>query len=171
MAPALFKQDSVSRSEDRERPPPPAAVRSADRPGRGRGAAEAASVSVLGPGLTIVGDVKGHGTVQLEGRVEGTLVVEGQLTIAGRGSVRGNVTADQVVVGGEVEGTLVARETAKLKSGCRVTADVQALRLELEEGGTLNGRVEMKGAAGQARQRGAGSSSKDEEREKASDAA
>lgn len=140
MSPGLFKQDTEERAPSSARPTP----RSVDRAGR-RDSSDS-SLSVLGPGLEIVGDVKARGTVQLEGRVEGTLQVDGQLTVSSRGSVEGEVTADEIVVGGRVEGTLLARKVARLREGCRVRADVRSPRLELAEGGLLQGRVEMKDA-------------------------
>lgn len=151
MSPGLFKQDA----EERGTPSPTRSIpRSDDRPGRRD--VSGSSLSVLGPGLEITGDVKARGAVQLEGRVDGTLQVEGQLTISSRGSVEGEVTADEIVVGGRVDGSLVAREVARLRDGCRVVADVRAPRLELEDGGLLQGRVEMKGAGEGARRTSSG---------------
>lgn len=140
MSPGLFKQDAEERSAPPTARPTPRPV---DRQGR-RDSTES-SLSVLGPGLEIVGDVKARGTVQLEGRVEGTLDVEGQLTVSRRGSIDGDVTADEIVVGGRIDGSVVARDVARLHDGCRVRADVKASRLELQEGGILQGRVDMQG--------------------------
>ncbi|MGH7539441.1 MAG: hypothetical protein ACRELC_00410, partial [Gemmatimonadota bacterium] len=64
MAPGLFKQDSPTTPDARDRSGTnPAAPRGPDRSARLRSSGGEESLSVLGPGLTITGDVKARGTV------------------------------------------------------------------------------------------------------------
>jgi cytoskeletal protein CcmA (bactofilin family) len=102
--------------------------------GRGQGSSAATgssgsqTVSVLGGGMTVTGDVTGDGELRIEGRVEG------------------GIEAGEVVASGKVSGKISAKGAVRLKKGCKVDADVQAAAVELEEGGILNGRIEMKSA-------------------------
>lgn len=153
MGSALFKQqtaqaatkgpekketgDGANPSEPRLRARPP------DRAGDDAGAA-----SVLGPGTTVVGRINSQGDLQLEGRVEGTISTRGRVLISDRGSVEGDIDAGEIVVSGVVQGKLAAREVVRLRSGCRVTGELRSPAVELEEGGVLDGRVEMSGSGG-----------------------
>ena len=141
MSPSLFKQDTP------QEPPRDAAVRpdtsaSIDR-SRRRRADEPASLSVIGPGMEVVGEVRGRGDAQIEGRIQGRLDFEGQVRVSGCGRVEGDVVVGRLVVAGEVEGSITAYESAELLEGCRVDADIHSPKVILASGGILNGRVDM----------------------------
>ncbi len=142
MAPGLFKQDVPSPEESRDGTGGSDLPTPIDR-GRRRRADEPASLSVIGPGMEIVGEVRGRGDVQVEGRIEGKIELDGQVRVSSRGRLAGDVVVDRLVVAGEVEGSITARDSTELLEGCRVDADVQSPRLVLASGGVLNGRIDM----------------------------
>ncbi len=145
MSPSLFKQDSSdanAQTPTRERTSIDPAERS-----RRKTRDQHATISVLGVGIEVNGEIKARGDIQIEGRVKGNLSVEGQVSIASGGTVEGDVSADRVIVAGHVEGSIDARESARLVEGAQVDADISSPRLELEDGATLNGRVDMGGQA------------------------
>lgn len=151
MAPSLFRQDVPGPDEDA-----PAADSKKDSDvepqrhdrSRGRRDRDSSTVSVLGPGLTVEGEIKSNGDVRIEGKLDGNLSCEGQVNVTSTGVIEGDLTADRLVVAGKVKGSLTAGDSARLVSGCRVEADVRSPRLELEDGAMLNGRVDMGGSAG-----------------------
>ena len=120
--------------------------------GRGQGSSAATgssgsqTVSVLGGGMTVTGDVTGDGELRIEGRVEGSVKTNGRVIVESSGQVEGGIEAGEVVASGKVSGKISAKGAVRLKKGCKVDADVQAAAVELEEGGILNGRIEMKSA-------------------------
>jgi len=145
MSPSLFKQDAPNpeakaRTPSQGRP----TIDPVDKPRR-RQRDQHATISVLGVGIEVEGRIKARGDIQIEGRVKGDLSVEGQVSIASGGVVEGDVSADRVIVAGRVDGSIEARESARLVEGAQVDADVNSPRLELEDGATLNGRVDMGG--------------------------
>lgn len=107
--------------------------------------ARAESTSIIGRGTEIVGELSGRGQLRVEGRIEGTVRVEGEVQIADGGEVDGRIEADRVVAGGSVSGAIAARESVRLEEGCQVDADVFSPVLQLQEGGVMNGRVDMTG--------------------------
>jgi cytoskeletal protein CcmA (bactofilin family) len=123
-----------------------------ERFGRGQGfirtagAAQSRTVSVLGGGMTVTGDVTGEGELRIEGRVEGSVKTNGRVIVESTGEVEGGIEAGEVVASGKVSGKITAKGAVRLKNGCKVEADVHAPTIELEEGGTVNGRLEMKTA-------------------------
>lgn len=104
------------------------------------------TVSVLGGGMTVTGDVTGEGEFRIEGRVEGSVTTTGRVVVDASGEVEGGIEAQEVVASGKIFGNIKARDVVRLKNGCQVEADVQAPVIELEEGGTVNGRLDMKGS-------------------------
>ena len=100
---------------------------------------------MFGAGLVVEGEVTSHGDITIEGRLTGNILVEGQVSVAAQGVVEGDVNAQRVVVAGRVAGTIHASEGTRLVAGAKVDADVSSPRLELEDGATLNGRIDMGG--------------------------
>ena len=110
-----------------------------------RGTGGEASMSLIGPGTTIVGDVTTDGTVRVEGRIEGT-VRAGKTVIVGKsGEVVGDVLTQDAVIGGRVRGTVVAESRLELQATCDIEGNIRARtqHLVLEEGARFNGQVQM----------------------------
>lgn len=100
-------------------------------------------MSIVGPGMKIVGDCHTDGTVRIEGAIEGT-VRAGKAVVVGKdGTVDGDIYTQDAVISGKVLGALVAESRLELQSSCHVEGSVRARRLHLEEGAILNGTVEM----------------------------
>lgn len=102
------------------------------------------TVSVLGGGMTVTGDVTGDGELRIEGHVEGSVKTNGRVIVEASGQVEGGIEAEEVVASGKVSGKITAKGAVRLKNGCRVDADIEASVIELEEGGVINGRLQMK---------------------------
>lgn len=100
-------------------------------------------ISIIGPGMRIVGECTTEGTVRIEGSVEGT-VRAGKAVVVGReGVVKGEIYTQDAVIGGTVSGLLVAESRLELQETSRLEGDVHARRLRLEEGAVLDGQVHM----------------------------
>lgn len=102
-----------------------------------------AVISIIGPGMKVVGDCETDGTVRVEGTVEGSVKAGKAVVIGRQGLVAGNVTTQDAVVSGRVEGTLVAASRLELQATCHIEGEVHTRRMQLEEGAVLNGRVHM----------------------------
>jgi cytoskeletal protein CcmA (bactofilin family) len=101
------------------------------------------TVSVLGGGMKVTGDVSGEGELRIEGRVEGSVTTDGRVIVEASGEVVGDIEAAEVVASGKVSGKITASGAVRLESGCQVEADVEAARISLEEGGIVNGTFKM----------------------------
>lgn len=112
--------------------------------GRAVGGGEA-SMSIIGPGMNIVGDLVTDGTVRVEGRIEGT-VRAGKAVIVGKGGeVVGDVLTQDAVIGGTVRGTVVAESRLELQATSDIEGQIRArsAHLMLEEGARFNGQIQM----------------------------
>ena len=109
----------------------------------GNGAPPESVISIIGPGMKVVGDCETDGTIRIEGTEEGS-VRAGKAVVVGKdGVVSGDIATQDAVVSGTVIGTLVAESRLELQATCRIEGDVRARRMQLEEGAILNGTVHM----------------------------
>jgi len=100
-------------------------------------------ISIIGPGMTIVGDCETDGTVRVEGSIKGSIKAGKAIVIGKQGVVIGDVFTQDAVVSGRVEGSLVAASRLELQATCHIEGEVHTLRMQLEEGAVLNGSVHM----------------------------
>jgi cytoskeletal protein CcmA (bactofilin family) len=127
---SMFKK---SRDEQRT-------VEMKDRPQAATGSNDGV-ISIVGSGMKVNGDVETEGTIRIEGRVEGT-VRAGKAVVVGKdGKIKGDIFTQDAVVGGEVNGTIVAESRIELQATCVVDGEIRARRIQLDEGGRVNGRV------------------------------
>jgi cytoskeletal protein CcmA (bactofilin family) len=110
--------------------------------------AEVSSISLIGPGMHVVGDIVTEGEVRVEGRIHGTLRAGRSVFVGKEGEILGDVTSDAAVIGGRVRGTVTA-ERLTLQSTCEIEGEIrtQPHNLVLEEGAQFNGQVRMMDAA------------------------
>ena len=100
-------------------------------------------ISIIGPGMKIVGDCETDGTVRVEGLVEGS-VKAGKAVVVGKdGKVDGTVDTQDAVISGAVAGTVTAESRLELQASARIDGDIYARRMQLEEGALVNGQVHM----------------------------
>ena len=105
-------------------------------------AAEAA-LSIISAGMRITGDIETSGTLKIDGRIEGSVVGARQVLLGRNGSVHGNVHAGEVVIGGLVDGAIVAGERLELQGSAVVTGDIDTKSIVVLEGARINGAVRM----------------------------
>ena len=101
------------------------------------------SESILSAGLTIEGKIEGSGNVRVSGRFKGNITVKGEFTIEPGASIEGQVTADAVLVGGEVRGQIVASSRVEFKESGVLIGDLKAGSLTVAAGSKMRGKVEF----------------------------
>jgi cytoskeletal protein CcmA (bactofilin family) len=111
---------------------------------KGHGAPESqGALSIIGPGMRVVGDITADGVVKIEGTVVGTVRAGRQVLVAKGGEVEGDVVTREAIIGGEVRGTVVAEERVEIQATSVVHGDIASRRLLVHEGGEINGVVRM----------------------------
>lgn len=99
--------------------------------------------TVVAPGATIIGTMKGEGIIQVEGLVEGEIDLKGAVIVTPAGLVKGPVTSDVVRIAGRIEGTVNARDHLFIERTGSLQGDFTTLSLVVEDGGRLNGTASM----------------------------
>lgn len=107
-------------------------------------------ISIIGPGMKVVGNCITEGTLRIDGVVEGSIMA-GKAVVIGKDSlVVGDIKTQDAVIGGRVQGRIVAESRLELQSTCVIEGEVFARRIKLEEGGQVFGTVQMGEAAVEA---------------------
>jgi cytoskeletal protein CcmA (bactofilin family) len=101
--------------------------------------------TLIGPQVTIHGDLVFSGGLYVEGRIFGKVVAEdGQpavLTLSEHGRIEGEVQVPVVVINGELHGDVFASERVELAAKARVLGNVHYRLAEMKSGATLTGRL------------------------------
>lgn len=126
-------------------------------------------ISIIGPGMRVVGDCESEGTLRIEGKVEGSVRAAKAVVVGKEGFVDGDVITQDAVIGGHVAGSITAESRLELQATCSIEGEIRARRIKLEEGGVVNGNVsigEIKGEAASRRSAIHQSTAVTEEKEK-----
>lgn len=100
--------------------------------------------AIIGPSITIHGEVTGDEDLLIQGQVDGSVDLDANaVTVGAEGRVKANITARVVTVEGQVEGDLKARDQVILRSQAQVKGDITAPRVVLEDGASFRGLVDM----------------------------
>jgi len=133
----MFKKDGSETS--------PAQPRSAQTPsGQTQAPRKGGGPAMIGPSITIKGDVSGDEDLIIQGRIEGRVdLAQHNVTIGSDGRVKADVYGRTVIVEGEVEGDLHGQEQIILRQTAKVQGSIAAPRVSLEDGAVFRGGIEM----------------------------
>lgn len=96
--------------------------------------------SVLSTDLTITGNLKTTGDIQIEGTVEGDIRAH-LLTVGESATIKGEVVADDVVVNGRIIGRVRGLKV-RLTSTAKVEGDIIHKTIAIESGAHFEGSVQ-----------------------------
>lgn len=100
--------------------------------------------ATIGPSIFIKGDLSGEEDLVIEGRVEGKVdLKQNNVTIGKNGRVRADVFGKVVIIEGEVDGNVFAREQAILRQSGAIKGNITAPRVILEDGSRFKGSIDM----------------------------
>ena len=101
--------------------------------------------TLIGPQVTLHGDVVFSGGLYVEGRIHGKVIAEegapAVLTLAEQGRIEGEIQVPVVVINGELQGDVYASERIELAARARVLGNVHYKVVEMRAGATLTGRL------------------------------
>lgn len=98
------------------------------------------SPSVLSSDLTITGNVRTTGDVQIEGSVEGDIRAH-MLIVGESATIKGEIVADDIVVNGRVVGRVRGLKV-RLTASARVEGDIIHKTIAIESGAHFEGSVQ-----------------------------
>ena len=102
------------------------------------------AVSTISSGLKIRGDISGNCHLVIEGETHGKIhLANGRVTVGSIGRVNADIVAPEIVIDGQVQGNLQARDSVRLGPESQVQGSVLTPRIRIEDGAGFRGKVEM----------------------------
>ncbi len=104
------------------------------------------STTSIGENCTIDGDITFDKTIEIHGKITGTVKIAencttAMLVIKKNGIVEGDVYGDEVVIEGEVIGNVTGKKKITIKSSSFVSGNVYYDILDMNGGATVNGNL------------------------------
>ncbi len=106
-----------------------------------------AATSVIGRTSVVRGNVRGEGSLEILGRVEGDVSVSGDIVLGESAGVRGSLNGASITVAGQVQGDVRGSEAVLIESGAKVIGDLLAPRIGVAAGALVKGNVRTEGEA------------------------
>ncbi len=103
--------------------------------------------TIIGKGTKIEGTINIEGATRIDGTVSGKLIANDIVTVGSTGVVKAEIRARSIVIGGRVEGNLVASEKVELQAKSELVGDITSKSLLVEHGAIFHGNSKMKDSA------------------------
>ncbi len=114
------------------------------------GGGVATSDLLLGAGAEFEGKLTFKGTVRIDAKFTGSIVTNDVLVVGEHARMDAEITCGTVVVHGEVNGNIKARNAVELYRSAKVHGNIETPSLMVEKGVLLQGEVKMAQAGGDA---------------------
>ncbi len=112
--------------------------------GKRRNMPEGKTLTIIGQGTTITGEIHSKVTVRIEGAVNGRIHSDETIIVQETGKVKAELVAAQIVISGEVEGNVFAHDRLEVTSNGRLVGDITAPKVSIAEGVLFEGKCTMK---------------------------
>jgi cytoskeletal protein CcmA (bactofilin family) len=99
--------------------------------------------ALLGRGSAFDGKLTFEGQVRIDGKFTGQVLTRDTLVVGESGQVQADIAAGTVIIGGLVEGTIVASQLVQLNATARVKGNLETPMLSVEKGAQFNGALKM----------------------------
>jgi cytoskeletal protein CcmA (bactofilin family) len=102
------------------------------------------SVAMIGPSITIKGEVNGEEDLLIQGKIEGSINLDNhEVTVGDSGQVSADIKAKVATINGEVTGDISANEKVVISRSGNVRGNIVAPRVTLEDGAIFKGSIDM----------------------------
>jgi cytoskeletal protein CcmA (bactofilin family) len=101
--------------------------------------------ALLGRGSEFEGKLTFEGTVRIDGKFTGTIVTNDVLVIGEGAKVSAEITCGTVIVHGEINGNVKARNAVELHHPAKMRGNVETPSLMVEKGVVFEGQSKMDG--------------------------
>jgi len=95
--------------------------------------------------LYFKGDLSAEEDLLIQGRVEGSVTHTQRLTVGPQGTVKANIKAQLIIVEGTVDGDLHADKSVYVKETAKVSGNIVAPSVSIQEGANFSGSIDMGG--------------------------
>jgi len=104
------------------------------------------SISILGSGLKLVGDLEAANDIRIDGTVLGNISCHKKIMVGETGKVKGDIHAQEVHVMGEVLGDIFSAGPATIGAAAKVKGAIISARIQIDLGADIEGTLTKTGA-------------------------
>lgn len=101
------------------------------------------SETIIASDVSIRGSIQFSGLLKVEGRFEGDTLSSGTLIAEKSSIIHANLDLEEAIISGIVKGNITVQKKLTLLAGAQIEGNIKAPLLHIEEGVTLNGKVEV----------------------------
>jgi cytoskeletal protein CcmA (bactofilin family) len=102
------------------------------------------TISYLGPGLQINGEITGHEDLKLDGKVDGLVSIGGfRLTVGPGAHVVADIVAREALISGEINGDISACDRIEIMKNASIVGNLTTGKIMIEEGAYFKGYLEI----------------------------
>lgn len=100
-------------------------------------------LTVIGKDTAISGSLLGTGPLRIDGRVDGEVNIDGDIIIGETAVINAQVKGRNIRLAGKVYGNVLAAGKLEVLAGGTVNGDIDAHKLQVEDGAILRGSLSM----------------------------
>ena len=104
-------------------------------------------ISVVAAGMTLEGDSETLGSLHIDGTIRGDVRAGESVVIGKDGLVEGSIYTPQAVIAGKVVGAVYAELHLELQATSRISGEIQARRMHVEDGAVFQGQLALGGSS------------------------
>jgi len=104
--------------------------------------------AIVGPTTEIEGSIRANEAIRVDGKIKGGVSAE-SVVVGGNGVILGDITANKVTVGGKVKGNISAASILELLPNGQVLGDIRTSKLIIADGACFEGNCQMIKSDGQ----------------------
>ncbi len=100
--------------------------------------------AVIGPSISIKGELSGEEDLMIHGRVEGKIdLKKNNVTVGRNGHIKADIYGKVISIEGEVQGNLFGEERIVIRESGVVRGNMRTPRFSLEDGAKFQGSIDM----------------------------
>jgi cytoskeletal protein CcmA (bactofilin family) len=101
------------------------------------------STAVIGPSMSMKGEIRTREELVVEGEVEGLLESHSSITIGPNGKVRANIKAREVAIFGAVKGNVEVSEKIAIRGKGSLVGDIKTAGISIDDGAYFKGSIDI----------------------------
>ena len=99
--------------------------------------------TIIGPQAILKGTIAPKGTIRVDGQIEGGILDAEAVILGDNGIIKGDVSAEVVIVGGKIMGNIVATIRLEILPKANVFGDIRTPSLSISDGSVFEGNCTM----------------------------
>lgn len=99
--------------------------------------------TIIGEDFELEGNIKGEGTIRIDGKVVGDLKIKKGIILGEKGIVFGNIETELALIFGQIHGNINTTQL-EIKETGSIYGDIKTNSITMQLGAKYNGKLEMK---------------------------